>query len=103
MSYSKININTLTGVPVTNSDTADIPIVASEGFLIYVGSLTPILQDITAGAGTPDPRYVNIRVLTVNNQDVTFNNFKVGEYLPVQCKRIFITGTTAGVDCVAMS
>ena len=71
--------------------------------LIYVGSTIPILQDITSGAGTPDPRYVNVKVLTVNNQDITFHNFKVGEYLPVQCKRIFATGTTAGVDCIAMS
>jgi len=103
MSYPKINVNTLTGVQVTNSDTVDIPTTSNEGFLIYVGSTTPILQDITSGAGTPDPRYVNVKVLTVNNQDITFHNFKVGEYLPVQCKRIFATGTTAGVDCIAMS
>ena len=98
MSYPKINVNTLTGVQVTNSDTVDIPTTSNEGFLIYVGSTIPILQDITSGAGTPDPRYVNVKVLTVNNQDITFHNFKVGEYLPVQCKRIFATGTTAGVD-----
>jgi hypothetical protein len=103
MSYPKINVNTLTGVQVTNSDTVDIPTTSNEGFLIYVGSTIPILQDITSGAGTPDPRYVNVKVLTVNNQDITFHNFKVGEYLPVQCKRIFATGTTAGVDCIAMS
>lgn len=103
MSYSKINVNTLTGVAVTNSDTVNIPIVASEGFLIYVGSSTSILQDITAGAGTADPRYVDVKVLTVNNQEITFKNFKVGEYLPVQCKKIFSTGTTSGVECIAMS
>ena len=103
MSYSKINVNTLNGVQVSNSDTVEIPNTSNEGFLIYVGSTVPILQDITSGAGTPDPRYVNIRVLTINNQDITFNNFKVGEYLPVQCKKVFATGTTTGVDCIAMS
>lgn len=103
MSYSKINVNTLSGVQVTNSDTVEIPNVSNEGFLIYVGSTVPILQDITSGSGTPDTRYVNIRVLTINNQDITFHNFKVGEYLPVQCKKVFATGTTAGVDCIAMS
>ena len=103
MSYSKINVNTLTAIAVTNSDTANIPIVASEGFLIFVGSSTSILQDITPGAGTADPRYVDVKVLTVNNQEITFKNFKVGEYLPVQCQRIFSTVTTAGVECIAMS
>ena len=62
MSYSKINVNTLTAIAVTNSDTANIPIVASEGFLIFVGSSTSILQDITPGAGTADPRYVDVKV-----------------------------------------
>ena len=103
MSYSKINVNTLTAIAVTNSDTVNIPIVASEGFLIFVGSSTSILQDITPGVGTADPRYVDVKVLTVNNQEITFKNFKVGEYLPVQCQRIFSTGTTAGVECIAMS
>ena len=77
MSYSKINVNTLTAIAVTNSDTANIPSVASEGFLIFVGSSTSILQDITPGAGTADPRYVDVKVLTVNNQEITFKNFKV--------------------------
>lgn len=103
MSYSKINVNTLTGVAVTNSDTVNIPIIASEGFLIYVGSSTIILQDTSPGSETVDPRYVDVRVLTINNQDITFKNFKIGEYLPVQCKKIFSTGTTAGVDCIALS
>ena len=44
MSYPKINVNTLTGVQVTNSDTVDIPTTSNEGFLIYVGSTINILS-----------------------------------------------------------
>ena len=104
MSYSKINVNTLTGVAVTNSDTVNIPIVASEGFLIYVGSSTSILQDITPGAGTADPRYVNIRVKTISGNSITFENFPVGNYLPIQIVQLYSTSTTAAArnTCVAI-
>ena len=73
--------------------------------LLYIGSSSVIKQDITAiAAGTNDPRYVNIRVLTCSGDDVTFTNFLVGEYLPLQVRRIFATGTTeeARNNCLAI-
>ena len=69
---------------------------SSEGCLIYVGS----------SEGTMDlaKSYVDIKVKTVSGNDVTFSNFKVGEYLPVQCLQIFSTGTDAAVrnNCLAI-
>jgi len=94
---------------IYNQDAADLTAFSNEGFLIYVGSTASITQDIQPtdpvqpGVGVADPRYVDVKVLTVNNQEITFENFKVGECLPVQCKRIFTTGTSAAVDCIAMS
>jgi hypothetical protein len=64
--------------------------------LIYVGS----------SEGTMDlaKSYVDIKVKTISGNDVTFSNFKVGEYLPVQCLQIFSTGTDAAVrnNCLAI-
>ena len=71
-------------------------LVSSEGCLIYVGS----------SEGTMDlaKSYVDIKVKTVSGNDVTFSNFKVVEYLPVQCFQIFSTGTDAAVrnNCLAI-
>ncbi len=94
---------------IYNQNAADLDKYNNEGFLIYVGSTASITQDIqptdpvAPGVGTSDPRYVDVKVLTVNNQEIVFENFKVGEYLPVQCKRVFSTGTDAAVDCIAIS
>ena len=75
---------------------------ANTAALIYVGSSANILQDITAGAGTADPRYVDITVTTANNQKILFSNFKVGEYLPVQCVKVRNTGTDSAVRPIAI-
>ncbi len=75
---------------------------ANTAALIYVGSSANILQDITPGAGTADPRYVDITVTTANNQKILFSNFKVGEYLPVQCVKVWATGTDADVKPIAI-
>ena len=79
-------------------------IKGSEGCLLYVGSSASILQDITPGAGTADPRYVNIRVKTVAGNFITFENFKVGNYLPIQVVQLMLTSTTAAArnTCVAI-
>jgi hypothetical protein len=71
---------------------------------LYVGSSASILQDITPGAGTADPRYVNIRVKTVAGNFITFENFKVGNYLPIQVVQLMLTSTTAAArnTCVAI-
>ena len=79
-------------------------IKGSEGCLLYVGSSASILQDITPGAGTADPRYVNIRVKTISGNSITFENFPVGNYLPIQIVQLYSTSTTAAArnTCVAI-
>tara|TARA_R100000657_G_C4684286_1_gene137061 strand:+ start:1039 stop:1836 length:798 start_codon:yes stop_codon:yes gene_type:complete len=66
--------------------------------LLYVGSDT---ANASMGDAT---QYVDIRVLTCANNDVTFKNFKVGEYLPVLVKQLFSTGTSASArnSCLAI-
>ena len=66
--------------------------------LLYVGTNT------APAAMTDATQYVNIRVLTSANNDVTFTNFKVGQYLPIQIKQLFLTGTTeiATTSCLAI-
>ena len=77
---------------------------SAEGCLLYVGSNASILQDITPGAGTADPRYVNIRVKTISGNSITFENFPVGNYLPIQIVQLYSTSTTAAArnTCVAI-
>tara|TARA_R100000541_G_scaffold22661_1_gene32584 strand:+ start:3048 stop:3929 length:882 start_codon:yes stop_codon:yes gene_type:complete len=84
---------------------------ANTAALIYVGSNAAIVQDINNdqatpapafGTGTADPRYVDITVTTANNQKILFSNFKVGEYLPVQCVKVWNTGTDAAVRPIAI-
>jgi hypothetical protein len=66
--------------------------------LLYVGTNTA--NDAMADA----TQYVDVRVLTCADNEVIFKNFKVGEYLPVQIKQLFSTGTTlsARESCLAI-
>jgi len=66
--------------------------------LLYVGA------DTVPAAMGDATQYVNIRVLTCSNNDVTFTNFKVGEYLPIQIKQLFDTGTSTAAltSCLAI-
>ena len=66
--------------------------------LLYVGTDT---ANASMGDAT---QYVDIRVLTCADNDVTFKNFKVGEYLPVLVKQLFSTGTSASArnSCLAI-
>jgi len=60
---------------------------SSEGCLLYVSSTTPVTNIATT--------YVaSIRVKTVAGNDVTFLNFPIGQYLPVQITQLYSTGTT---------
>tara|TARA_R100000541_G_scaffold28311_2_gene37608 strand:+ start:4693 stop:5493 length:801 start_codon:yes stop_codon:yes gene_type:complete len=62
---------------------------SSEGCLLYVS--TPTIENSTPG------NYVaSIKVKTVAGDDVTFLNFPVGHYLPVQITQLFSTDTTVG-------
>jgi len=66
--------------------------------LLYVGTDT---ANASMGDAT---QYVDVRVLTCADNDVTFKNFKVGEYLPVLVKQLFSTGTSASArnSCLAI-
>ena len=60
---------------------------SSEGCLLYVASTTTV-TDI------PSTYVASIRVKTVAGNNVTFLNFPVGQYLPVQITQLYVTGTT---------
>ena len=77
---------------------------SSEGCLLYVGSSASILQDITPGAGTADPRYVNVKVKSIAGNDVVFTNFKVGNYLPIQITQLYATQSSSTIlsNCLAI-
>lgn len=73
-------------------------IASSEGCLLYVGSKADIKQDVgNVAAGFTDPRYIDIRVKTVAGNDITFTNFKVGSYLPVQVVQVYEAQTDTDV------
>ena len=64
--------------------------------LLYVGS-----NDATMTVGDS---YVDVRVKTIAGSIVTFTNFPVGEYLPIQVLNLYSTGTSAAAanNCIAI-
>lgn len=89
---------------------------SASGCLLYIGSNSSIFQDIqpsdpvTPSVGTADPRYVDVCVDTVQGtiqspHTVTFKNFKVGNYLPVQVKKLRSAGSSVAIRnqaCIAI-
>ena len=69
---------------------------SSEGCLLYVASTTTV-TDI------PSTYVASIRVKTVAGNDVTFLNFPVGQYLPVQITQLYSSGTTLGSRNVCLA
>jgi len=71
-------------------------IESSSGCLLYVGS-SEATMDVAKS-------YVDVKVKTSAGSIVTFSNFPVGEYLPVQVLQLFATGTDAAADnnCLAI-
>ncbi len=69
---------------------------SSEGCLLYVGS-----NDATMDVAKS---YVDVKVKTIAGSIVTFSNFQVGKYLPVQVVQLYATGTDAAADnnCIAI-
>ena len=69
---------------------------SSEGCLLYVGSNLTTM-DIAKS-------YVFIKVQTVAGSDITFENFPVGNYLPIQIIKLYTTGTDAASrnSCIAI-
>ena len=84
----------------------------AQGCLVYVGTSTQFVQDINNdpttpgvpvyGQGTNDPRHVNIKVKTAGGQDITFNNFPVGEVLPVQVVQVYATPAITNASLIAL-
>ena len=63
---------------------------------MYVGSnVNPVTVASSA---------VDVKVKTTAGSIVTFTNFPVGEYLPVQVVQLYATGTDAAADnnCIAI-
>ncbi len=77
-------------------------IESSAGCLLYIGS--------TATVAAVGDEYVDVCVDTVSGtvqspNTVTFKNFKVGNYLPVQVKKLRINGSSASIRnqaCIAI-
>ena len=69
---------------------------SAEGCLLYIGS--------NESAVTIANSYVNVRVKTVSGNDITFENFQVGNYLPIQIVQLYLTSTSASVQnsCIAI-
>ncbi len=69
---------------------------SSEGCLLYVGS-----NDATMDVAKS---YVDVKVQTTAGSDVTFANFPVGNYLPIQIIKLYTTGTDAASrnSCIAI-
>tara|TARA_R100001530_G_scaffold40616_1_gene31183 strand:+ start:855 stop:1388 length:534 start_codon:yes stop_codon:yes gene_type:complete len=69
---------------------------SAEGCLLYVGS-SDATMDIAKA-------YVDVKVKTTAGSIVTFSNFPVGEYLPVQVVQLYATGTDTAADnnCLAI-
>lgn len=71
-------------------------IESSTGCILYVGS----------SEGTMDvaKSFVDVKVKSVSGDIVTFSNFPVGDYLPIQILQLYATGTDAAADnnCLAI-
>jgi len=60
---------------------------SAQGCLLYIGSSEATMTVATS--------FVDVKVKTTAGSIVTFSNFPVGEYLPVQVLQLFSTGTDA--------
>lgn len=71
----------------------------SPTFPMYPGGAVVITPSNTVNLANPSVVYVgttgNVRVLTAQGDDVTFNNVPAGGVLPVQVIRVYATSTTA--------
>ena len=67
-------------VPVTKSDTVDIPNTSERGCCLYIG-------DVSAGA--------DVKVTMESGNEATFKGVTAGSFLPILVTRVHSTGTTA--------
>ena len=61
------------------------------GCLIYVGDTSTI----NTGADATTNQFKNVTVRVPSGEIISFNNFPVGQYLPVQVVQVMASGTTA--------
>lgn len=89
-------VNTTDGVAsrvlsVTNETTLEVIttglFASTEGYEVWSETDEPAVLYV-GGAG-------NARVRTVGGNDVAFNGLTAGQFVPVQVKRVYTTGTTA--------
>ena len=73
-------------------------IESSSGCLLYVGS------NVAKGNMTIGDQYGDVKVKTTQGDIVTFNNFPVGNYLPIQIVQLYLTGTDTTIrnQCLAI-
>ena len=71
-------------------------IESSAGCILYVGS-NEATMDVAKS-------FVDVKVKTAAGSIVTFSNFPVGDYLPIQVLQLFSTGTDAAAvnNCLAI-
>jgi hypothetical protein len=66
---------------------------------MFPGGATTITPSDSADLPTPSVVYVggfgNVKVTTVQGDDVTFNGLPAGQVIPVQVIRVWATGTSA--------
>jgi|TARA_R100000479_G_scaffold167218_1_gene107545 hypothetical protein len=111
--------NTVTTVTAVDSSTqlsvADNIFANTENFIVFQGgpifeqrieSSSGCLLYVGSNEGTMDvaKSFVDVKVKTSAGSIVTFSNFPVGEYLPVQVLQLYATGTDAAADnnCLAI-
>ena len=111
--------NTVTTVTAVDSSTqlsvADNIFANAENFIVFQGgpifeqrieSSSGCLLYVGSNEGTMDvaKSFVDVKVKTSAGSIVTFSNFPVGEYLPVQVLQLYATGTDAAADnnCLAI-
>ena len=76
------------GIVSTTGQTFEILRGSSESAVLYVGT--------NPGSGA-----VKLKVRTSGGDDITFENIPEGSFLPVQVKKVFLTGTTVS-DILAL-
>jgi hypothetical protein len=77
-------------INVVPSNTVDISVPGGVGAILYIGRSTGL-----------DLFIADVCCMTEGGDSVTFNNIRVGSFLPVKVKRVFVTlgaNTTTAAD-----
>jgi hypothetical protein len=98
--------NTFTAVAAVYSAELELDsniVAVGEDFRIYgtVGQANSNTEPFVLYVGDGAAAANNVKVLTAAGNEVVFKNVPKGDYIPVQCLRVFATGTNA-TDLVAL-